>query len=66
MKRNLWLQVRTVAAIIAWIVVALLLLNRVIMSEWVLPTAIVLTLVAILLYFSPRIIKRKNDVQPEA
>ena len=59
------MHVRTVAAIIAWIVVALLLLNRLIMSEWVLPAAIVLTLVAVFLYFSPRILKRKNDVQPD-
>jgi hypothetical protein len=38
------------------------------MSEWLLPTAIVLTLVAVFLYFSPRLLKSKkadkNDDQP--
>jgi len=58
------LQIRTVAAILAWFVVALLLLNRFFMSEWVLPIAIVLTVIAVLVYFSPRIRKKtKSDRQ---
>ena len=52
------MHVRTVSAILVWFVVALLLLNRFFMSEWVLPISIVLTVIAVLVYFSPRI--RKN------
>lgn len=52
------MHVRTVAAIIVWSVVALLLLNQLFKSEWVLPISIVLTIIAVLLYFSPRIIKK--------
>ncbi|MBT8172164.1 hypothetical protein KJN74_04775 [Candidatus Bathyarchaeota archaeon] len=54
------MKIRTVAAIIAWIVVALLLLNRLLLSEWVLPIAIILTIIAILVYFSPRLINRNK------
>jgi len=58
------LQIRTVAAIIAWFVVALLLLNRVYRSEWILPIAIALTVIAVLVYFSPRLRKgTKSDKQ---
>ena len=49
------LQVRTVAAIIVWVVVILLLLNRAIRSEWITPISIVLTIIAVLIYFSPRL-----------
>ena len=59
------MQIRTVAAIIVWIVVALLLLNRIFMSEWVLPIAIVLTAVALVIYFSPRFLKKKNQQTPD-
>jgi len=52
------LQVRTVAAILAWFVVALLLLNSFFRSEWILPISIALTVIAVLVYFSPR--ARKN------
>ena len=56
------MQIRTVAAIIAWFVVALLLINRVYMSEWILPIAIALTVIAVLVYFSPRLRKgTKSD-----
>ena len=57
------MQIKTVAAIIVWVVVALLLLNRVLMSEWVLPIAIVLTIIAVLVYFSPRLMKKKLDTK---
>ncbi|MHC3130239.1 MAG: hypothetical protein IBV52_09215 [Candidatus Bathyarchaeota archaeon] len=58
------MHVRTVAAILVWFVVALLLLNRVFNSEWVLPISIVLTVIAVLVYFSPRIRKTtKSDRQ---
>jgi hypothetical protein len=52
-------QVRTVAAILVWIAVALLLLNRLLRSEWILPISIVLTIIAVLVYFTPRL-KTKN------
>ena len=52
------MHVRTVAAILVWFVVALLLLNRFFRSEWILPISIVLTVIAVLVYFSPRV--RKN------
>ena len=54
------MQVRTLAAILAWIVVALLLLNGMIRSVWVTVGSIVLTGVAVLLYFSPRWTKNKK------
>ena len=55
------MQVRTVAAILAWIVVALLLLNGMIRSVWVTAASIVLTGVALLVYFSPRWTKNKKS-----
>jgi hypothetical protein len=54
------LQTRTVAAILAWFVVALLLLNSFFRSEWILPISIVLTFIAVLVYFSPRLSKGKK------
>ena len=59
------MHIRTVAAIIVWIVVAMLLLNRVLNSEWVLPLAIVLTAVAVLVYFSPNLKKGKKSADKE-
>jgi membrane protein implicated in regulation of membrane protease activity len=58
-------QIRTIAAVIVWIVVALLLLNRIFMADWVLPIAIVLTAVALLLYFSPRFMNKKKQQTPD-
>jgi len=55
------LQVRTVAAILAWFVVALLLLNNFFRSEWILPIAIVLTVIAVLVYFIPYLRKEHAD-----
>ena len=63
MNEDRQLQIRTVAAIIVWVVVALLLLNRVLRSQWVLPISIALTIIAILVYFSPRLRKEKNHTQ---
>jgi hypothetical protein len=54
------LQVRTVAAIIVWAVVILLLLNRALGLDWITPLSIGLTIVAVLIYFSPRFRKKKN------
>lgn len=60
------MHIRTVAAIIGWVVVALLLLNRVLMSQWVLPISIALTIIAVLVYFSPRLRKEKKSDKKEA
>jgi heme/copper-type cytochrome/quinol oxidase subunit 2 len=60
------LQIRTVAAIIAWFVVSLLLINRVYRSEWILPIAIALTVIAVLVYFSPRLRKKPKTDTKEA
>ncbi|MCJ7721797.1 hypothetical protein MUO98_05265 [Candidatus Bathyarchaeota archaeon] len=59
------MHIRTVAAIISWVVVALLLLNRVLMSQWVLPISIALTIIAVLVYFSPRLRKEKKSDKKE-
>jgi hypothetical protein len=53
-------QIRTLAAILAWIVVALLLVNGMIRSVWITVASIILTGVAVLLYFSPRWVKNKK------
>lgn len=54
------MQIRTLAAILAWIVVALLLVNGMIRSVWITVASIILTGVAVLLYFSPRWVKNKK------
>ncbi|MCW4015146.1 MAG: hypothetical protein NWF06_02135 [Candidatus Bathyarchaeota archaeon] len=59
------MHVRTVAAIIVWFVVALLLLNRLLRYDWITPFAIVLTVIAIFVYFSPRLMKRKKQTTIE-
>jgi threonine/homoserine/homoserine lactone efflux protein len=61
-------QIRTLAAILAWIVVALLLLNGMIRSVWITVASIVLTGVAVLLYFIPRLRKNKKtqEQKPES
>jgi ABC-type bacteriocin/lantibiotic exporter with double-glycine peptidase domain len=55
------LHVRTVAAIIVWFVVIILLLNRALRLDWITPISIVLTVAAVLIYFSPRFRKKKNQ-----
>ncbi len=58
------MHIRTVAAIMVWFVVVLLFLNRLLRSEWITPVAIVLTVIAVLVYFSPRLRKgTKSDTQ---
>jgi heme/copper-type cytochrome/quinol oxidase subunit 2 len=56
------MQIRTLAAILAWIVVALLLLNGMIKSQELTIAAIVLTVIAVIVYFIPRFQKR-NDTE---
>ncbi|PVX26164.1 MAG: hypothetical protein CW691_02255 [Candidatus Bathyarchaeum sp.] len=58
-----YLQVRTIAAIIIWVAVILLFLNRAYKTEWLTPLAIVLTLGAVVVYFSPRLRKQKPSNQ---
>lgn len=59
------MHIKTVAAIIAWFVVALLLLNNIFRSEWIMPIAIALTIIAVLAYFSPRLRKAKKSADKE-
>jgi hypothetical protein len=54
------MQIRTVAAIMVWFVVALLLLNMPFSSEWILPISIFVTIIAVLIYFVPRLRKTKK------
>ena len=60
------MHVRTVAAILVWFVVVLLFLNRVYWSEWILPISIVLTVIAVIVYFSPRLRKKPKSDRKEA
>lgn len=53
------MNVRTIAAILVWFVVGLLLLNRLLRSEWILPISIILTVIAVLIYLSPRLMKKQ-------
>jgi hypothetical protein len=65
-KRGLQsLHIRTVATILAWFVVALLLLNGIFRSEWILPISIVLTCIALVIYFIPRLRKTEKPEEPE-
>ena len=59
------MQIRTVSAIIVWFVVALLLLNNALRLDWIMPTAIALTVIAVILYFSPRLRKKKKVADKE-
>ncbi len=59
------MKIRTVAAIMVWFVVALLLLNMAFKSEWILPISITLTVIAVLIYFSPRLRKTKKSTGRE-
>lgn len=51
------LHIRTVAAIMMLIVVALLFLNRIFRSAWILPISIAMTIMAVIVYFIPRLRK---------
>ena len=59
------MHIKTFAAILVWLVVVLLLLNNAIRSEWILPIGIVLTIIAVLAYFSPRLKKGKKAADKE-
>jgi len=45
------LHVRTVAAILVWFVVVLLLLNNYLRSEWIFSISIALIILTVLIYF---------------
>jgi hypothetical protein len=51
------LQIRTVAAILIWFVAALLILNLVLRSLVILLISIAMTIIAVVVYFIPRIKK---------
>jgi len=52
------LHVRTVAAIMMWFVVVLLILNRFLLkSGWILLISVALTIMAVIVYFIPRLRK---------
>jgi len=52
------LHVRTIAALLIWIVVALLLLNTYFKSGWILLVVVATIIIAILVYFGPQLKKR--------
>lgn len=51
------MHIRTVAAILAWFVVALLILNKFLKSEWIWLISIAIVILAVLVYFIPRLKK---------
>ena len=59
------MNIKTVAAILVWLVVVLLLINNAIRSEWILPIGIVLTIIAVIAYFSPRLKKGRKAADKE-
>ncbi|KPV62234.1 MAG: hypothetical protein AOA66_1396 [Candidatus Bathyarchaeota archaeon BA2] len=48
------MHIRTVAAIIMWFVVALLILNKFVRSGWVWLISIAMLILAVVVYFIPR------------
>ena len=55
--RDAEVHIRTVAAVMMLIVVALLFLNRIFRSAWILPISIAMTIMAVIVYFIPRLKK---------
>jgi heme/copper-type cytochrome/quinol oxidase subunit 2 len=54
------LQIRTVAAILVWITVALLIINAFLKSEGIWLISIALLVIALIVYFLPQSRKRQN------
>jgi hypothetical protein len=48
------LQIRTISAILAWVVVALLIANFTFKSELIILISIAIVIIAVLIYFLPR------------
>jgi hypothetical protein len=59
------MHIKTVAAILVWLVVVLLLLNNIFKSDLIMPIGIGLTIVAVIAYFSPRLKKGKKAADKE-
>jgi len=53
------LHIRTMAAILIWLVVVLLILNNYFRSGWILLIVIATIIIAFLVYFSPQLRKRQ-------
>jgi len=51
------LQIRTVAAILIWFVAALLILNLMFRARWILLISIAIMIMAVVIYFIPRLRK---------
>jgi len=51
------LQNRTISAILVWVAIALLILNGYLKSSWVFLACIVMVMIAVLIYFVPRLKK---------
>jgi len=52
------LHIRTVAAILMWLIVILLILNNYFRSGWIFWIAIAAMIITVLVYFSPQLRKR--------
>lgn len=59
------MHIKTVAALLVWLVVALLLLNNIFRSDLIVPIGIGITIIAVLAYFSPRLKKGKKGSDNE-
>lgn len=59
------MHIKTVAALLVWLVVVLLLLNNIFRSDLIVPIGIVVTIIAVLAYFSPRLKKGKKAAYKE-
>lgn len=51
------MHIRTVAAILIWLVAALLILNMMFKSGWILLISIAMMITAVVIYFIPRLRK---------
>ena len=59
------MHIKTVAAILVWLVVVLLLLNNMFKSDLIVPIGIAFTIIAVVAYFSPRFKKGKKAADKE-
>jgi hypothetical protein len=65
MKGDAKMDIKTVAAILVWVAVVLLLLNNMLKSDVIMPIGIVLTIIAVVAFFSPRLKKGKKVADKE-
>jgi len=56
------LHARTVAAILIWFVAALLILNMMLKSGWILLISIAMMIIAVVIYFIPRLRKLYAEI----